>query len=273
MSGIKAVPESVPDPKIGTPRRTSAVAFPYYNLATSILVAKAMRDRAGGACDRTQLAAYLGYKGTNNGSFLTRVTSAKMFGLIEQDGGQLRVTARGQAILSPVTGADASRAKVDAFLQVELFRKIYEEFKGQALPPEVGLRNLLENKYKIVKDRVAPTVNIMLDSAEEAGFFLALGNRSQMVMPVHGAASPNPLASLDRTPAAPVVPEPTKGGGNGGGGGGDDFGHIDPAILGLLKRLPPGGTPLSSKRRKALIDAFTATVGFIYPEEEPNGAS
>jgi hypothetical protein len=276
MPGIKAVPESVPDAKIGTPRRTSAVAFPYYNLATSILVAKTMHERAGGECDRTQLAAMLGYKGIKNGSFLTRVTAAKMFGVIDQEGDRLRVTARGQAILSPVKDADASRARVEAFLAVPLFAKVYDEFKGQALPPEVGLRNLLENKYKIVKDRVAPTVNIMLDSAEEAGFFHTAGSRSQMVMPLSSQANPNPPVHTGRIPAAAVpVPEAVKVGANGGGGSGagDDFGHIDPAILGLLKRLPSSGTPLSSKRRTALIQAFTALVGFIYPEIEADNTA
>lgn len=59
----------------------------------------------------------------------------------------------------------------------------------------------------------------------------------------------------------------TRNGGNGGGGGGDDTG-IDPAIVGLLKRLPKGGTPMTAKRRKALIDAFTNLVEFIYPDVE-----
>src|SRR3990172_44763 len=121
MAGLKAVAEPVPDAKLGVPRRVSQVAFPYYNLPISILVAKTMHERAGGQCDRTQLAALLGYKGIKNGSFLTRVTSAKMFGLIEQEGDQLRITPRAQAILSPVRESDALAAKVDAFLAVPLF--------------------------------------------------------------------------------------------------------------------------------------------------------
>jgi hypothetical protein len=271
MAVIKAVPESVPDPKIGTARRVSAIAFPYYNLATSIVVAKTMHERAGGECDRTQLAVMLGYKGIKNGSFLTRVTAAKMFGLIEQEGDRLRVTPRGQAILSPVKDADASRARVEAFLAVPLFAKVYEEFKGQTLPPEVGLRNLLENKYKVVKDRVAPTVNIMLDSADEAGFFHTAGNRTQMVLPLSSPGSP--AASRTPTPAV-IVPEPMKGGGGNGGRGddGSDMPGVHPMISGFLKTLPMLGTVVGTKRRTILVEAFKATLSAVYPEEDVAGA-
>lgn len=271
MAGIKAVAESNPDPKLGVPRRMSAIAFPYYNLATSIVVAKTMHEKAGGECDRIQLAGLLGYKGIKNGSFLTRVTSAKMFGLISQDGDKLKVTPRGQAILSPVTAGDADRAKVEAFLAVPLFGKVFEEFKGQALPAEVGLRHLLENKYKVVKDRVGPTVNIMLDSAEEAGFFRTLGNRSQMITPLPLSGSPNKPAPTGHAAAA-VPAEPSKGGGGAGhqhgGGGGDGLDHVHPMIAGFLKTLPPPGTMLTAKRMTALIEAFKATLGVVYPDSE-----
>src|SRR5207247_532850 len=83
MAEIQAVKDPVPDPKVGKQRPKSGVTFPYYNLAQSIEVAKVMYEQAGGVCDRSQLAAMLKYKGTNNGGFLSRVSAAKMFGLIE----------------------------------------------------------------------------------------------------------------------------------------------------------------------------------------------
>lgn len=135
------------------------------------------------------------------------------------------------------------------------------------MDPALRLRQRLvlpaeETTYQVVPDRVVPTVRIMLDSADYAGLFKAAGNRSRMTMPLN-----LPGGSAKMVPPQPAgLTETPKSGGNGGGG--DDGGTIDPAILGLLRRLPPGGTPLSSKRRKALIDAFTATVGFIYPEAD-----
>src|SRR5690349_16242215 len=161
MAGIKAVSEAGPDPKRGQPRRVSGISTPYFNLADSITVASTMHERAGGECDRPQLAAMLGYKGVKNGAFQARVVAAKQFGLVEQENDKLRITPRGRAIISPVIPADADRAKVDAFLAVDLFRKVYEEYREHSLPTDVGLRNLLATKYQIVSDRLAPTVRIM----------------------------------------------------------------------------------------------------------------
>jgi hypothetical protein len=268
MNTVKAVKEPEPDPKAGKPRATSEVRFPYWDLDSVVEVAKTMHERAGGVCDNVQLATMLGYSGVSNGSFRTRVSAAKMFGLIENtDDHRLRVSVRGRRIAAPVTATDGRDARLEAFLGVELFKKVFDRFNGATLPENVGLRNLLENEYKVVPDRVAPTVRILIDSAQQAGLFDAAGNRTRMVMPF----STGSVASISAAPqSAPVdAPEaPRRGGNGGGGGGGGDVSGIDPAILGLLQRLPPGGTPLPAKRRKALIDAFTAAVGFIYPESD-----
>jgi hypothetical protein len=152
---------------------------------------------------------------------------------------------------------------IDAFLAVELFQKVYEEFKGTILPQQAGLRNLLQTQFGVVKARVAPTVRIMLDSAEQAGLFSVAGT-SRMVMPnlgpkalpVPAAPAPQPTTRLEAPP---------RHGGSGSGGGDED---IHPAFRGLLSSLPGAGERLSIKRRKAITDAFTNIVNIVYPEDE-----
>lgn len=267
METVKAVRPQEPDPKAGKPRAKSGVSFPYWDLNSAVEVAKVMHDRAGGVCDNTQLAPLLGYSGVSNGSYRTRVSSAKMFGLIEDtEDRRLRVSARGRAIVAPVNSTDERNARVAAFLSVELFKRVFDEYNGATLPENVGLRNLLQ-QYQVVPDRIAPTVRILLDSAEQAGLFEVAGNRTRMVMPV-GGVTPAPSTQPPPPPPADVPPPRTQFGGGSGGGGGNDGTDIDPAILGLLKRLPPGGTPMSHKRRTALIAAFTNVVGFIYPDAD-----
>lgn len=271
MATVKAVKDPEPDPKVGKPRARSGVSFPYWDLDSAVEVAKTMHERAGGVCDNAQLATMLGYSGVRNGSFRTRVSAVRMFGLIEDtDDQKLRVSARGRRIVAPITPTDGRNARVEAFLAVDLFKKVFDRYHGTTLPENVGLRNLLQNEYQVVTDRVAPTVRILIDSAQQAGLFDAAGNRTRMVMPLGASAPPAPT-----TPPAPPrneTPEvPRFGGGNGGGGSGgagNDQTGIDPAILGLLQRLPPGGTSMSAKRRKALIDAFTNVVSFIYPDAD-----
>ena len=271
MGEVRAVPDDVQDPKLGVQRQRSGVAFPYYTLGQSVEVVEKIYHQAGGACDLSQLAALLDYSGIRNGGFRSRVAATKMFGLVEQEGDRLRVTERGRRIVAPVTTSDKAPALVEAFLAVELFRKVYEEYKGTTLPPEVGLRNLLKDTFQVVPDRVAPTVRIMLDSAEEAGLFTASG-RGRMILPLTGGQRHQEEAR--REPPPPPAPRQHEGHpaparrDGGGGGGGNPPPDIHPAILGLLQELPRAGTPLSSKRRSALIEAFKATVGFVYPDDE-----
>lgn len=274
MSNLKAVRDAAPDPKLGSKRRVSGMFCPYYTLDQSVEVAKVIHEKAGGSCDRAQLATLLGYNGVKNGAFLTRVTAAKIFGLISQHDDQLKVTEAAHKILHPVTPGQGERAKVDAFLTVPLFRKVFDEFNGINLPDEIGLKNLLLTQYEIVEERTGPSVRVMLDSAEQAGLFRAAGNRSKMVMPLTAAVAPNPPAHRDASPAAGLNGDrsderaDSRRGGGGSGGEGGDGDDIDPAIRGLLRRLPPVGTPLTPTRRKAFIDAFTAYVAVVYPETD-----
>ena len=268
MAELKAVKDPGPDKKAGKERPKSGVAFPYYGLTESIEVAHAIHHGAGGAADRSQLAALLGYKSTNSGTFLTRVAAARLFGLIEPgDGNRIRVTNRGRAIVAPISPVQAAASKADAFLAVDLFRRVFDMFNGSELPEEAGLKNLFENDFGVVKTRIVPTIRIMKESADDAGFF-KLGGLRRMVMPTAGSGAALASSPAPKTETPAEEPPPRYGSGGGGGG---DFGDIDPAIIGLLKRLPPGGTPLTTKRRQTLIDAFTATINFLYPEPDSGG--
>ena len=263
----KAIPAE--DPKKGKPKaQQSKTRFPYYDLSDSVKVAHAIHVDAGGMCNRTQLAALLDHTSVRSGAFLSRVASAKMYGLVEQAGGaELRLTERGKAIVAPVDPQTTAKAKLDAFFAVELFRKVYDQYEGSTLPNNVGLENLFGTSYGIVKSRRAPTVRVMLSSAESAGLFATAG-RSQMVKPV-GLHASVPAPQEDRSASDGAGHAGDESTGNRAGGGAvQDAGHIDPAIAGLLRRLPPSGRPLSAEKRKRLIDAFTSVVAWIYPEEE-----
>lgn len=255
---------SLPSPADPKKRTQSEVRFPYYNLDASVEVAVAMHREAAGSCDRSQLASYLKYKSVTNGSFLTRVTAAKLFGFISQTGNQLSLTDLGRRVAAPIAANDAERAKADAFLNVELFRKIYEAFDGQTLPPELGLRNALLTKYGVVEARVGPAIKVFYDSADQAGYFRG-GDRSRLVKPIF-SGSPAIVEPRRQTPPETLVDRKNDDGGNGGGngGGGQDVSRIHPAIYGLIADLPPRGS-MSASDRDALVDAFTATVKFLYP--------
>lgn len=262
-----------------TPKPRSEMAFPYYSLDKSIEVPKLIHERAGGRCGRGQLAGLLGYSGVKNGGFLTRMSAAKMFGLIEENGDALTLTERAKKILSPMRPSDAEQAKLDAFLAVELFRKVFEDFDGHTLPATDGLSNLFRNQYKIVPNQIAPALRNLMDSADSAGLFRVAGNRSKLIRPIirnDGAPVPPTAAPVSETVDNNRLEEEgdNRGhrnvtrNGNGGGQSGPDISGVHPALIGLIQNLPAVGATLGPKRRAALIDAFKHTINFIYPEEE-----
>lgn len=267
-----------PKVKAVTPKPRSDVAFPYFSLDKSIEVPKLIHERAGGRCGRGQLAGLLGYSGVKNGGFLTRMSAAKMFGLIEENAETITLTERAKKILSPVRPTDAEQAKLDAFLAVELFRKVFEDFDGHTLPAADGLSNLFLTQYKIVPNQVAPALRNLMDSAESAGLFKVAGNRSKLIRPIirndsnalPAAPAPHPaVADDDQDEGLSRAQRNTTRSGSGAyGHSGPDLSGVHPALIGLIQNLPPVGATLGPKRRAALIDAFKHTINFIYPEEE-----
>lgn len=261
-------------------RPKSGVGFPYFDLEQSIRVAADIHTKGGNACSSDQIAAWLGYQNVKSGTFLTRLAAARQFGLIAGQGERITVTERALQILAPVMPSDAEAAKAEAFLDVDLFSRIYEQFKGSVLPPEIGLKNLFANTFKIVPDRVQVAIRTFLNSAEQAGFFSTTGDASRLIHPVKmgsgsRAAAPAaiPPATTPDEPPAPVSEKPKVGGGGGGGGGGGDGRGDGPsgvhsAIVGLLRDLPPAGSHWSSAKKARFLAAFQATIDFVYPPED-----
>jgi len=262
MADSSAVKPPAGDPKKGKPRAPhSKTRFPYYSLEESEKVPRLLHDRAGGACELSQLSGLLGTT-EKSGAFLSRIGAARMFGLVDKgDHGRYRVTKRGMAIVAPVNSQQQQQARVDAFLAVELFDKVYRQFKGSRLPEKAGLRNLARNDYGIVEKRVATAVRVLLASAEHAGFFVA-GGRERLVTPVGLNEEVQDIsAETDENDQTS-----RESGANGdAAASGIDSTLIDPAILGLLRRLPPVGTPLPAADHKKLFAAFKSVVVFLYP--------
>lgn len=248
----------------------SGIGFPYYNLEASVEVAELVHERGGGSCSPDQLASFLGYSGTNSGTYLTRVASARMFGLIVSQHGIVSVTERARDIFTPVMPDDSKKSKVEAFLSVPLFQAVFDKFTGTTLPKTVGLKSLLENQFKIVKARVTPALRILMESAEYAGFFETSGNQTRLIKPVMGSNSEKEVssgASKKEEGGKQGILERRKGGGEGG----EPPTGIHPLFIGLLRELPPAGSNWTISQREAFFHAFKSIADIIYPLEQEDG--
>jgi hypothetical protein len=95
---------------------------------------------------------------------------------------------------------------------VELFQRVYEEFKGKELPPEFGMKNALKNIFGVASTRIDIAYRSLMDSAQDAGFFDVRGSRTHLIMPAMQMAPSPVLPQTDDKNE-----ELALGGGNGGG--------------------------------------------------------
>jgi hypothetical protein len=189
--------------------------FPVYDLLDSVAAAKAIHESGGGMVTNDQLAAYLGYKSTNNGAFINRVASAKIFGLIEGPPSRLVITKDAEKILMPVRETDARQGLIEAFLRVPLYKAVYDEYHGKELPPKFGMKNALRTRFGVVPARIDRAYRALMSSADAAGFFDVRGSKTQLIIPTIQTPPPADTESDAEQPRE----RRSGGGGNGGNDG------------------------------------------------------
>jgi hypothetical protein len=138
-----------------------------YDLAAAIEVAR-LADSAGGTIAPDLLAPALGYSGTNNGAYLSRVASARLFGVVTGRGSRLELTARGRRILDGAE-PDASLARKEAFLAVPLFRAVADAVEQRAGTLPDDLAGWLVDEFGEVAGKAQTVADQLIASGGQAG--------------------------------------------------------------------------------------------------------
>ncbi len=228
------------------------LSFPYSDLESCVELAQTILTRAGTSCEQEELAAWMNQSATG-GTFRTRISAAKMFGLIDTGQGKATLTQLGRDVLD---GSGKERvARVQAFLTPELFAKMYEQNKGHALPPPAAIERQMEQigVTPKQKERARQTFS---KSAIYSGFidpgtglFVKPGVRDE------GGVT-------DR------AAEPEGGGNRGGGtGGGGESLDLDPLLIALLKKIPSLDKGWPAAQRVRWFRTFAMNVSQIYDGE------
>jgi len=234
-------------------RVSSSIQFPYTDMSDAIAVAEGMRKGGGVGLSRDQLAAAMGLA-PGGGGFASKIATARMFGVLEPSNGKYELSDLGHEIVDPARQADA---KVRAFLNVELFRKTYEEFKNRLLPPRpLGLEAAFM-KFGVSQKTVKTARLTFEKSARMAGFF-PTASEDRLVMPF-GQAAP----AADTSIATPL-------------GGGDplpppanpqqqvQMSGLHRSILGMLDELPPAKSEWSKAEQADWLQALATMFQVIY---------
>lgn len=119
-----------------------------------------------------ELAESLGTS-PKSGSFRQRLTAAKKFGFVERKPQVASISDLGRNSLNPPT---REKALEEAFLNVPLYRQMYNSFRSDPLPATSGLDSRMCD-LGVPSKSVDKIRRVFLKSATTAGFFNISSNR------------------------------------------------------------------------------------------------
>lgn len=227
-------------------RSASSIQFPYGDLNDAVELARAMYTNGGGGGGTwEQVASWLGYTGVSSGAFRTKAATARVFGLTERKSGGATLTSLGLRAVDP-TRERAARAT--AFLNVPLYRAIYDKHLGMTLPPDGGLEHEMVALGVSPKQKVRAR-QIFQRSADQAGFF-GLG-RNKLVMP--RTEYDGPIESAQILAAQE--------------GGASTLPSYHPLVAALLRTLPEPGSVWPKDKRQHWLATCDHILALIYRDE------
>jgi hypothetical protein len=243
-------------------RQQSAIPFVYIPLHDVVEMVVKVEGR-GHSCRVDELAADLDQQKTS-GAFRSRLSAGRMFGATETVRGDIGLTDLGQRIANPDMRPEAL---AEAFLNVPLYRKIYDKFAGGKLPPGQGIEAEMI-RLGVPRKQVSKARQVLIRSAETADYFR--NGRDRLVRPpASSIASGHSGAPAPEKPAVPPAEVPM-----------EDH-HL---IKGLVAQLPAQGQRFTPKQRRRWLEAAKLNLELIYaaddeedeqpvPEPTPNGVA
>jgi hypothetical protein len=179
---------------------------------------------------------------------------AKTFAVLTYDKGLVTLTPLGSRICD---SQQEKAARVEAFLAVPLYAKVYDEFKSGSLPPTSGLEAAMV-KMGVAEKQKDKARQVFQRSAKQAGFS-EYGDR--LVMPsvkASAAATPAPENESEKPAKNKEKPD-------------DDRKH--PLIEGLLQELPPSKSEWTTEDRKKWLEMASTIFNVIYKDSDDSRGS
>jgi hypothetical protein len=243
-------PEVDVTPENAAGRERSSIEFPYNDLDDAVDIARAIHTNAGTSCSLTQLAAFVD-QSVSSGAFRLRVSNARTFGLTENERREVRLTSLGRTIADP---AQEAIARVDAFLHVALYKRIFDHHDGYTLPGAAPLERFMR-EVGVSPKQTGKARQAFMRSARQAGFFAH--GEDRLVRPAFPGGGPG------TRPVADPPSNPDTGKSKAGGGGGDEPPR-HPLIEGLFQSLPPDGQTMTLEEAVDWLQAAVYNLRFAY---------
>jgi hypothetical protein len=226
-----------------TTRERSKIGFPYGDLDYAVEVATALGQH-GGLGEMDRLAAWMDHKTVESGTFKVKLYTARSFGLIQVKGDRITLTDLGNRIIRP---ADEAQARAQAFLNVPLYRAIYDKYRGRLLPGDAVIEADM-GELGVASKQKARARQGFQRSAEQA----KLG-KDRLVLPAGVSLDlTSPSGGAGRKMETPQT-APT--------------GELDPMLATLLEALPPSGSEWSRDAREQWLRILHRALDRLYKDK------
>lgn len=130
-------------------------------------------DKIGGKLYSTKAIADAVGMSEKTNSFRARISTLRQYGLISGSQGAYQLTDISNDYLYPTHDEQKKDAKLRAFLNVPLYKKLVEKYENQALPSPDKLANTLLGKdYGLTKSTKDLAVDNFISSLEQLGLLI-----------------------------------------------------------------------------------------------------
>lgn len=240
---------------VAAPARTiSSIGFPYQDLEAGISVARAILNAGGVPLSRDQLAGVMSLS-VNSGNFVLKVATARMFGLITSDSGKYALSPLGFEIVDKEEQRQR-KARSEAFLNVPLYKRVYEEFRGKQLPPRPTALEQTFTRLGVSPKQKATARQVFDKSATQAGFFP--NGPDRLIEPIIGAMSSRQPDVTFRDDSGQITEIEAKSYRAG------PTNELHPFVQGLIDALPEPGTNWAVEGRAKWLQAAANNFDLMY---------
>lgn len=152
--------------------------FPKNSIEDAIKVVKALEEKfAGNPTKADYLVRAVGFNKSNDWRFLDLLKSGNLYGITSGSGATaiVRLEKLGEDIVSPSSPDQRQKALLEAFRNVEDFRRVEEFYKGKKIPEDEFFENTLIRNFNIPRDRVKTFAEVFLTNLDFLRAFRASG--------------------------------------------------------------------------------------------------
>lgn len=155
--------------------------FPRHAVEKALRIPKAIFDQNAGKPTGVAQAANYTTGGAATGPFRVEVASAKKYGFLRSDGGNLVPEERARRVLHPQSDTDRLTGLREAVLGAPDLGQVYSHYRGENLPDTEFFTNALRDTFEIPADKIPEFVEVFYESMRSARLIDESGERPRLI--------------------------------------------------------------------------------------------